>query len=209
MELNEYQRRAMTTCMDSSENFAYMMLNLVGEVGEFAGKVAKGIRKGLTDIDCNELIVSHVVPEEELQKEAGDILWQLSGLCSVMGWPLEDIAQQNLDKLADRQQRHVIDGSGHQPSDITKRAITHRRAVALFVSKPQPASLQVYQELARFIKNKEPSGLRRLRSRIFKTKMQQPYSVGCCIFITFQKTKNNESNKTLRKWPRMGLHRGR
>ena len=48
----------------------------------------------------------------ELQKEAGDILWQLSGLCSVMGWRLEDIAQQNLDKLADRKSRQVIDGSG-------------------------------------------------------------------------------------------------
>ena len=29
-----------------------------------------------------------------------------------MGWELDDIARQNLQKLADRQQRHVIDGSG-------------------------------------------------------------------------------------------------
>ena len=29
-----------------------------------------------------------------------------------MGWQLEGIARQNLTKLADRQQRHVIDGSG-------------------------------------------------------------------------------------------------
>jgi NTP pyrophosphatase (non-canonical NTP hydrolase) len=49
---------------------------------------------------------------DALKKEAGDILWQLSGLCSVMGWRLEDIAQQNLDKLADRKSRQVIDGSG-------------------------------------------------------------------------------------------------
>lgn len=45
MTLNEYQERAMKTCMKTSENFAYMMLNLMGEVGEFASKVAKGIRK--------------------------------------------------------------------------------------------------------------------------------------------------------------------
>ena len=32
--LKEYQRKAMTTCMPSSENFSYMFLNLVGEVGE-------------------------------------------------------------------------------------------------------------------------------------------------------------------------------
>ena len=45
MELKEYQEKAMTTCMESCNNFSYMMLNLVGEVGELASKVAKGIRK--------------------------------------------------------------------------------------------------------------------------------------------------------------------
>ena len=111
MTLEEYQRQAMTTCMASSENFSYMFLNLVGEVGEFASKVAKAIRKEENCIEYNDLGVT-VTNNEELQKEAGDILWQLSGLCTVMGWNLEDIAQQNLDKLASRQQRNVIDGSG-------------------------------------------------------------------------------------------------
>ena len=101
----------MTTCMASSENFSYMFLNLVGEVGEFASKVAKAIRKEENCIEYNDLGVT-VTNNEELQKEAGDILWQLSGLCTVMGWNLEDIAQQNIDKLASRQQRNVIDGSG-------------------------------------------------------------------------------------------------
>ena len=101
----------MITCMASSENFSYMFLNLVGEVGEFASKVAKAIRKEENCIEYNDLGVT-VTNNEELQKEAGDILWQLSGLCTVMGWNLEDIAQQNLDKLASRQQRNVIDGSG-------------------------------------------------------------------------------------------------
>ena len=111
MTLEEYQKRAMTTCMASSENFSYMFLNLVGEVGEFASKVAKAIRKVENCIEYNDLGVT-VTNNEELQKEAGDILWQLSGLCTVMGWKLEDIAQQNLDKFASLQQRNVIDGSG-------------------------------------------------------------------------------------------------
>lgn len=110
MTLEEYQKQAMTTCMASSKNFSYMFLNLVGEVGEFASKVAKAIRRDLYYIDDNDL--EPVVDDEDLQKEAGDILWQLSGLCSVMEWKLEDIARQNLDKLASRQQRNVIDGSG-------------------------------------------------------------------------------------------------
>ena len=122
MELNEYQKKAMSTCMPSCENFSYMMLNLVGEVGEFSGKVAKLIRKGTVEIDTMDDKTSDLFPmvslpmwvhhQEELKKEAGDILWQLSGLCHVMGWTLEDVARQNLAKLASRQQRGVIDGDG-------------------------------------------------------------------------------------------------
>lgn len=111
MELNEYQKKAMETCMDSCSNFSYMMLNLVGEVGEFASKVAKAIRKDKAEISDN--ILWDIEDQEvELKKEAGDILWQLSGLCKVMGWNLEDVAQMNLDKLASRKERGVIDGCG-------------------------------------------------------------------------------------------------
>lgn len=112
MTLNEYQERAMTTCTESSDNFSYMMLNLVGEVGELAGKIAKMIRKEHATVDENDIYINSHENIVELQKEAGDCLWQLSGLCSVMGWKLEDIGQQNLDKLADRQERNVIVGEG-------------------------------------------------------------------------------------------------
>lgn len=122
MKLNEYQKRAMSTCMPSCDNFSYMMLNLVGEVGEFAGKVAKMVRKGQVEIDTMDERTSDLFPmmslpqwvymQEELKKEAGDILWQLAGLCHVMGWDLEDVAKQNLQKLASRKERGVIDGDG-------------------------------------------------------------------------------------------------
>lgn len=123
MTLNEYQNKAMTTCMPSSENFSYMMLNLVGEVGEFASKIAKGIRKNKCQIGNiagkpNILIpcthIDAMTPKEmlEVRKEAGDILWQLSGVCKVMGWSLEEVAQENLDKLAARKEAGTIDGNG-------------------------------------------------------------------------------------------------
>lgn len=122
MTLNEYQKKAMTTCMLSSNNFSYMFLNLVGEVGEFASKVAKAIRKGKVTIGgdfhydnnhLNDTIDSNNDElYEELSKEAGDVLWQLSGLCTVMGWSLEEVAQNNLDKLAARKAIGTIDGSG-------------------------------------------------------------------------------------------------
>lgn len=97
-----------------------MFLNLVGEVGEFASKVAKHIRKGhYSIIDSNIANGNNVDdlsnPEnalDELKKEAGDVLWQLSGLCTIMGWSLEDVAQQNLDKLSARKAIGTIDGSG-------------------------------------------------------------------------------------------------
>jgi NTP pyrophosphatase (non-canonical NTP hydrolase) len=120
MTLAQYQQQAMTTCLPESENFSYMMLNLVGEVGELASKVAKMIRKGGVEfLPDGDITLYHSSDPEadrqrelDMQAEAGDILWQLSGLCSVMGWQLEDIARQNLTKLADRKARHVIDGNG-------------------------------------------------------------------------------------------------
>ena len=126
MEINEYQKRAMETCMESSNNWSYMFLNLVGEVGEFASKVAKAIRKEKLAIgwkeESQEADENNLIPtcsyfdwkemDEELKKEAGDILWQLSGLCTVMGWELNDVAKMNLYKLAARKAAGTIDGNG-------------------------------------------------------------------------------------------------
>jgi len=118
MTLNEYQTIAMTTCMDSCKNESYMMLNLVGEVGELASKMAKAIRKGKAMIDYNHFITefgSDAMTEQEihdLKAECGDVAWQLAGLCTVMDWTLEEVCQENLDKLASRKERGVIAGNG-------------------------------------------------------------------------------------------------
>lgn len=119
MEINDYQNRAMKTCMSTCENDAYMLSNLVGEVGEFSSKIAKAIRKGWMDFTPqNNLLLNGATDTEReellagLMGEAGDILWQLAGLCYTFGWTLEEVAQANLDKLASRAQRGLIDGSG-------------------------------------------------------------------------------------------------
>lgn len=117
MEIKDYQQQAMTTCMPTSDNFSYMSLGLVGEMGEFTSKVAKAIRKGKITIK-DDGIVSISTDEENaellagLQAELGDIMWFVSGLASVFGWSLEDVCKGNLDKLASRQRRNVIDGDG-------------------------------------------------------------------------------------------------
>ena len=118
LTLNQYQQKALETCLPSCENFAYMMLNLVAEVGEIAGKVAKHIRREKASIIADELITGigceQITPQElaDLRKEAGDVLWQLSGLCHIMGWTLDDVAAENLSKLADRKLRNKIQGDG-------------------------------------------------------------------------------------------------
>ena len=103
-----------------------MFLNLVGEVGEFASKVAKAIRKEKITIGgdfhyennhLNDTIDSN--NEElyaELSKEAGDVLWQLSGLCTVMGWSLEE---DGIVITNDEWQNYIIpDVQGEQKSLI-------------------------------------------------------------------------------------------
>lgn len=124
MTLDEYQKKAMTTCMPSCNNISYMLLNLVGEVGELYSKLAKHIRKGEVAIgkeydsnlywmfkDDKDLSYHSA---ELINKELGDILWQLSGVCSVMGFSLEGVARHNLAKLADRAKRNKIDGNGDE-----------------------------------------------------------------------------------------------
>ena len=99
MNLNEYQELAWKTALETAKNPAYMVSNLTSEAGEVAGKYAKWIRDGVLD-------------EVGMQKEVGDVLWQIAGLSTVMGWSLADLASKNLQKLAQRQINNSIGGNG-------------------------------------------------------------------------------------------------
>ena len=119
MELNEYQEKAMSTCLPSCNNFAYMSLGLVSEVGELAGKVAKAVRKEEITLFGNDLYCGKHITEDggaELHKgligELGDVLWFVSGICNVLGLSLEDVAEANLAKLAERKKNGTIIGNG-------------------------------------------------------------------------------------------------
>ena len=125
LTLNEYQDKAMSTCMPESDNLFYMLANLVGEVGEFSSKAAKHMRKGNLHITTTErdeegrilhTQIWNITDEERklLRDELGDIQWQLAGLAHVMGFSLEEVAEKNLEKLASRKQRNLIDGDGDE-----------------------------------------------------------------------------------------------
>lgn len=120
MELNIYQEKAMTTCMESSANPLYMLFMLGEEVGELQGKFSKAIRKEWIVFVDNEIRVNYdKVDEKEfndwldlVKKELGDIQWGVAGMAHVMTWWLEEVGQGNLDKLAARKAVGTIDGNG-------------------------------------------------------------------------------------------------
>jgi NTP pyrophosphatase (non-canonical NTP hydrolase) len=118
MTLNEYQEKAMTTCMESSRNPLYMLLMLGEEVGELQGKFSKAIRKGNIQFNKNQIENTFNCFQDSAEwvalvaKEIGDVLWGCAGICEVMGWSLEKVAQMNLDKLSARKEAGTIDGNG-------------------------------------------------------------------------------------------------
>lgn len=124
MTLNEYQSRAMTTNAESSDNETYSLFGLIAEVGEIADKIAKGVRKRVITIcdDCiypceegvqdGNINLQYVEFEEGMKKELGDVLWFVAHLAHRFGWSLDEVAQLNLDKLADRAKRGKIIGEG-------------------------------------------------------------------------------------------------
>jgi NTP pyrophosphatase (non-canonical NTP hydrolase) len=106
MTPNEYQTAALQTAFypNQGNNLIYPVLGICGESGEVAEKAKKIIRDGggiLTDPD-----------REKIALEASDVCWYLAVLAYELDYTLEEIMQMNLDKLASRQQRGVLAGSG-------------------------------------------------------------------------------------------------
>lgn len=46
MQLSEYQKKALSTAAPIAHTYEYLAHGLVGEVGEFSGRIAKGVWKG-------------------------------------------------------------------------------------------------------------------------------------------------------------------
>jgi NTP pyrophosphatase (non-canonical NTP hydrolase) len=106
MDLNQYQTSALQTAIypNRGANFPYPALGLVGEAGEVADKLKKVIRD-------NDGVLTDSV-RDAVAKELGDVMWYLAVLAYEMDYDLNSIAQINLDKLASRQERGVLSGSG-------------------------------------------------------------------------------------------------
>lgn len=105
LSFSDYQTAAAKTAVYPRRYaIEYLSLALAGEAGELCEKIAKTYR------DCQGDFTEEVIAT--IASEAGDVLWVLSQLANEFGIPLEDIAAGNLLKLADRQARGVLKGSG-------------------------------------------------------------------------------------------------
>ncbi|GAB2668691.1 nucleoside triphosphate pyrophosphohydrolase family protein [Barrientosiimonas humi] len=108
MQMDEYQQAALRTAApkDKKNELLHLVLGLVGESGEIAEKFKKWVR----DLDSDEAAIDR----DDIKQELGDVLWYTAVLADYLGLRLEDVAQANVDKLASRQARGVLGGSGDQ-----------------------------------------------------------------------------------------------
>lgn len=107
--------------VQSFESTAYCVLGLTGEAGEVAEKVKKRYRLGGSAAFKPGSVVLYTKTgqqetyeefTEAVKKEIGDVLWYAATLAGELGFSLSDVAKANVEKLASRKQRGVLNGSG-------------------------------------------------------------------------------------------------
>jgi NTP pyrophosphatase (non-canonical NTP hydrolase) len=105
VEISEYQRLARRTAEYPRDAWlAYPALGLAGEAGEVAEHAKKAIRD-----DAGVLSGER---RAAMARELGDVLWYVAQLASELSLDLDEIAEENLQKLLSRQRRGVLSGSG-------------------------------------------------------------------------------------------------
>lgn len=108
MTFEEYQKKALKTAVKYDDQMLarnIWVMGVGGEAGEVIEKWKKIIAYNNGEITETDL--------DELCKELGDIVWYIAVLADSLGLSFEDIMKVNIAKLADRQKRNVIKGSGN------------------------------------------------------------------------------------------------
>lgn len=106
--LSTYQEKSRVTAVypNIGDNWMYPALGLAGETGEVCNKLKKVIR------DQGGVISE--ATRAALSDELGDVLWYVAQLATELQLDLNEVAAQNLIKLASRLQRGTIQGNGDQ-----------------------------------------------------------------------------------------------
>ena len=110
MEFREYQNKIKATDSGTgpkhgiSPPWLYYVLGIGGETGELIEKIKKLFRDdhGQMTEERKKLIV----------KEMGDCFWYHARLASLLGIDLNEVVEENLNKLLSRLDRGTIHGDG-------------------------------------------------------------------------------------------------
>ncbi|MDT0348119.1 nucleoside triphosphate pyrophosphohydrolase family protein [Pseudonocardia charpentierae] len=104
--MSDYQQAALRTAAsrDKYNELFHLLLGLVGETGEIAEKAKKIVRDKGSDFSQWDA--------DDIKKELGDTLWYITVIADYFNLTLDDVAECNISKLADRQARGAIGGSG-------------------------------------------------------------------------------------------------
>lgn len=104
MNLNDYQSAAMRTCQpgDCADVVLMCAMGLCGESGEFSELVKK------------DRFQKRPLPLDKAIGELGDILWHIAAAAHSLGFSLQEIADRNLAKLAERYPDGFVTGGGNR-----------------------------------------------------------------------------------------------
>jgi len=97
LDFSDYQYEAYQFARYKSAHYPYLALG--EECGEVQGLVAKSLRKHGNLSGVNKY---------ELEKELGDVLWNIAAIATEFSLDLEEIAEKNLKKLQARKAAGTI-----------------------------------------------------------------------------------------------------
>jgi len=92
MQIKDYQEKVKKTKREFDDKEKEIMtwgLGLTGEAGDVAGCIKKTYTHG------NDQTVG-------IRENIGDVMWYLSTICNYYGWDLEEILDENANKLEKR-----------------------------------------------------------------------------------------------------------
>jgi len=126
MNIHDYLEGCLRT-WEGGERLVRAILGLVGEAGEVAEKYKKYLRDdyeneikvamalhGEPMDESAQVLLAHKAFLEAIKKELGDVIYYWAVLCYELGLDPAEVMEDNLKKLADRQERGKIKGSGDE-----------------------------------------------------------------------------------------------
>lgn len=106
MTNDDYQAFTKTTAIypKGQDGFDYVILGMVAEAGEVAGKWAKWKRGDYLGVE--------IEIDKDMDKEVGDLLWFISQYCNETETTIGALMEMNMRKLKSRQERGTLQGNG-------------------------------------------------------------------------------------------------